>query len=373
MGIRVLLVVFFSLVLSMHAIAACPSERQLSGQLLEKREEGYTVYLQVAEGEVIDSVRTENGRFSFCLQTEVFPYYLLKVKEAPSFYYHILTDFSQPTVIEIQSLDKRTVRVQGTDRYERWIAARAQLQILFGKYLEERRKTLNEADWGAAQQRYDQRFGAALSAFLIEDPILGAAVLRAEINRLESIQPSWATATRLREQLRELPPGMENAPVVNYLRRTLGQYIYAREGADILDFTISGLYGNLLSSRDYRGRYLLLDFWGSWCKPCIEKNEELRLRYDELQAENLVVVTIMMDYAREVFDERSLEAALAIDPAYPWPQGILFKDEAAVEMIDYYRAYILPRTVLVDPNGKVMAIDPETPQYILKLISGQKP
>lgn len=360
------------LFLTAQQASPCPSERRLAGRVAIETKETYTIYLQAVDGAVVDSARMEDGRFSFCLDPDALPYYILRVKEAPDFSQYLLTDFSGQTTLEIEEWGGRGVQVRGPALFGRWKEARTQTQQLFGHYLQDWHKGRKEGREAEVQKRYDQLFREKILALFSEDPILSVAVLRAEISRLEAVKPSWETATVLRDHLQALPPAWREAPAVRFLTKTLGHYIYARQGAEVEDFTISGLYGNLLASRDYRGQYLLLDFWGSWCQPCLEKNELLRARYEELRAANLVVLTIMMDYARQPFSEAQLQAAMANDPGYPWPQGVLFQNEHSNELIDFYRAYLVPRTVLVDPNGKIIATDLKTPEEILDAIHAQR-
>jgi len=251
--------------------------------------------------------------------------------------------------------------------------AKAEVQRLFQQYMQERRKMLSEKKWQPVQQKYDSLFCHTFASFFDQDPKLGIYVLNQEMRRLENISPSWKTATTLLTCLQQLPSGLKEDPTVLNLKKTLNIHIYAREGAQIQDFTLQGLYGSLIDSRDYRGHYLLLDFWGSYCKPCIKKNELLRTHYAALQSKGLSVLTIMMDFSDVPFGEKELDAALEKDPSYPWPHAVLFKSKNSSGIIHYYRAYMLPRTILIDPKGQIIATNIEAPQDLFQIIANHRP
>lgn len=257
--------------------------------------------------------------------------------------------------------------------YTRLTEAKIQVKQLFLQYLQERRKMLSEEEWQPVQQKYDSLFCQTFASFFTENPKLGIAVLSEEMRRLENIDPSWKTATTLLTYLQQVPSDLKEDPTVLHLKKSLGVHIYAREGAKIRDFTLQGLYGALIDSRDYRGSYLLLDFWGSYCQPCIKKNELLRTHYAELQLKGLNILTIMMDFSAITQGEKELEAALEKDPSYPWPHAVLFKSEQSSAIINYYRAYLLPRTILIDPKGQVIAANIDTPEELLQMISSHRP
>lgn len=366
---RALFSVFFLFFhLSVKGQSACPEAQKFGGRILDQTAEEYTVYLQRAGEEKIDSIRTQNGAFSFCLPLNPAPYYTLTLKESPRLAYHFVTDFSRETQIEIQSISQRKIQTQGVPFFDKWQAGRQNVKALFRQFLLERRTYRSNAEWAPEQSRYDSLFLQTFSSFFKENSLLGLSVLYAQFNQFEMSEPSWPTVKTLYDLIDLLKEPLASEPLTQALKKQLSRRLYARKGAVIQDFSLTSLYGNVIKTQDYRGKYLLLDFWGSWCQPCLVKNEELRANYEELQKNDVEILTVMMDYAQKPFDELLMQAALENDPAYPWPQGVLFQDEGAQKLIDHYRAYILPRTLLFDPEGKVIAVDLKTAEELFQAL-----
>jgi thiol-disulfide isomerase/thioredoxin len=100
-----------------------------------------------------------------------------------------------------------------------------------------------------------------------------------------------------------------------------------------------------------RGRYVLLDFWASWCKPCRAENPRLVQLYQQYKGKGFEVYGVSLDESKE----RWLKAVAA--DKLPWVQvsdlqG--FKGAAVAE----YAAQAIPLTLLLDPQGRILAKSP---------------
>lgn len=116
-------------------------------------------------------------------------------------------------------------------------------------------------------------------------------------------------------------------------------------GAAAPEFTLDGRAGPVKLA-DYRGKYVYLDFWASWCTPCKRSFPwmgELQKRYG---AAGLEVVAINVDTARgdaERFLSQTPAAfTVAYDPAGATPKAYAIKG--------------MPSSVLIGPDGKVIAV-----------------
>jgi thiol-disulfide isomerase/thioredoxin len=99
-----------------------------------------------------------------------------------------------------------------------------------------------------------------------------------------------------------------------------------------------------VSLSDYRGKVVILNFWASWCGPCIEEMPLLEQASNEF-GEDVVVLGV------NVWDDRSSAASFveSLGVSYPILDG--GQDEIAVE----YGVVGMPETYIVDPNGDVVA------------------
>lgn len=117
-----------------------------------------------------------------------------------------------------------------------------------------------------------------------------------------------------------------------------------------IDFTLPDANGKEFKLSSLKGKYVLVDFWASWCVPCRAENPFLLKAYSELKDKNFEIVGVSLDDTRENWLK-----AVEIDKL-PWTQvsdvkG--FKTEVAVR----FGITAIPQNVLIDPDGKVIAKD----------------
>jgi thiol-disulfide isomerase/thioredoxin len=117
-----------------------------------------------------------------------------------------------------------------------------------------------------------------------------------------------------------------------------------------IDFTLPDAKGNEFKLSSLKGKYVLVDFWASWCVPCRAENPFLLKAYAELKDKNFTIVGVSLD------DQRANWLKAVEMDKLPWTQvsdvkG--FKTEVAVR----FGISAIPQNVLLDPEGKVIAKD----------------
>jgi peroxiredoxin len=115
------------------------------------------------------------------------------------------------------------------------------------------------------------------------------------------------------------------------------------------DFAAPDTTGNLLTLSQFRGSYVLLDFWASWCVPCRQQNPELLKMYNKFCGKRLVVVSISLDKNRAVWLN-----AIKADRITSWYQvsDLRYWDSQIAKL---YGIQAIPQSFLIDPNGKLIA------------------
>jgi len=115
-------------------------------------------------------------------------------------------------------------------------------------------------------------------------------------------------------------------------------------GTAVPEWTATTVSGEPLSASSLEGKYVLLDFWGSWCASCVESLPTLKAAYDQFKTKDFEIV----GFAAQ--GEASLRSALD-QYDIEWPQVV--DDDGTYSSTFRVRGY--PTYYLVDPNGTVVA------------------
>lgn len=125
-------------------------------------------------------------------------------------------------------------------------------------------------------------------------------------------------------------------------------------GKPMPDFSVTLLDGNVLTNHDLKGRYLLIDFWATWCAPCVAEMPYLHEAYREYEGKGLDILSLSLDRS-SVAVERFLEKQGNI----PWRHAVLdsiYENSIAKT----FEVAAIPKAILVDPNGEIVALSPQT-------------
>ena len=111
--------------------------------------------------------------------------------------------------------------------------------------------------------------------------------------------------------------------------------------------------GEPVSLLSLRGKYVLIDFWGTWCIPCLELIPSMVQEYHRYRNKNIQFISIAYD---RLADSTKVRGVIQ-DKGIVWPAILIDKHSRNVEnnLVDKYRIHIFPTILIIDPQGKIIS------------------
>ena len=116
------------------------------------------------------------------------------------------------------------------------------------------------------------------------------------------------------------------------------------------EFTLPDVNGKPIALNSFRGKWVLVDFWASWCKPCRMENPNVVAAYRQFKNKNFTILGVSLD--RPDGREDWMKAILQDKLEWTHVSDLKFWESAVVPM---YNIQGIPYNVLLDPQGKVVA------------------
>lgn len=147
---------------------------------------------------------------------------------------------------------------------------------------------------------------------------------------------------------------------VSEMAKQFDQYVAAQDngsqnsnisvGKMAPDFTLPDVDGKPFSLSSLRGKYVLLDFWASWCGPCRQENPNVVSNYKQFENKNFTVLGVSLDQ-----DKKAWLKAIKDD-------GLIWKQVSDLkywnsEAATLYHVEAIPFNVLIDPQGKIIGTE----------------
>ena len=141
---------------------------------------------------------------------------------------------------------------------------------------------------------------------------------------------------------------LAGCPYVKDLDGIIKQLENVQIGKVAPEFSLPDTAGGSVSLSDFRGKYVLLDFWASWCPPCRRENPNVVKAFNEYKDKNFTIVGISLDK-----DKSKWMKAIADDNlAWTHLSDLKYWDS---EIPALYGVRGIPANVLLDPDGVIVA------------------
>jgi len=287
-----------------------------------------TIYLQNFRNKmffIIDSTKIENGHFQFSGKVEHPDLYGLTTKKDENFHPYFIFVENSKISVKIDTADARKALITGSasnDLFESFQNNRKDFDI--DTFIKANPKSPVAAY--LLYREYSTRFTA-------DELEKSLALFDTTLNRLAYIQ-------ELKEVIK--------------IKRSV------EIGKAAIDFSGTSPDGKEIKLSDFRGNYLLVDFWAAWCAPCRKENPNVVKAYKQFHEKGFNILGVSLDKKKEDW----LKAIETDGLIWSHISDLKFWDSEPARI---YGIRNIPSNVLFDPNGIIVARNLRGEELIKKL------
>ncbi len=150
----------------------------------------------------------------------------------------------------------------------------------------------------------------------------------------------------------------------NNLQNMINTMKKADVGGIAPNFTAPTPDGEMLSLNDVLGKYTIIDFWASWCKPCRRENPNVVKVYNKYHDKGLNIISVSLD--KDGQKDRWIKAIKDDKLTWHHVSNLKFWSDPIAKI---YNVRSIPATFLLDENGNIIAKNLRGPELGIKIAS----
>lgn len=150
------------------------------------------------------------------------------------------------------------------------------------------------------------------------------------------------------EVFQNFSPEVKNSEKGKEMLERLKYFKQSKVGSIAPAFTLKDSNGQTVSLNDFKGKnYILIDFWASWCAPCLEELPYIKELYKKYNQQGFEIISVTQDKEADLWKK-----AISKEKIEAWKH--LSVTENKTTIINDYFVFGIPHKVLIDKNGVII-------------------
>ena len=273
--------------------------------------------------EIVDSAIIENGYFTFCGQVP-FPQYCNVGIRGTN---HPVGFYLENSPIELNiKIRQDTYKQNGKE-----ISSKSLQGRVYGSHSEKETRYIS-----ALRDQQD------IENWISNHPSNMPTLMMLATQWSETYSPD-----QLEKWLNMMDPNLSNRLAYKEVLKQITKHRELAIGASAPEFSLPSDKEKKISLKDFRGKFVLLDFWASWCGPCRGEIPNLKKAWANFHRKGFEIISITIDK-----NEQAWRKALA-DEQMPWTQ----LNGKGSKIQEQYNIQGIPHILLINPAGKIVGIN----------------
>jgi peroxiredoxin len=330
---------------------------------VENAPEGFVILsiFTDARPEVLDTLEVNGeGQFSYVIDLDTPTFYDLNLYGSKSVR---LALYKEDVEVNYDFSNEASLDIQGSKDTQEMV----KIETLMETYQAQVNK-LNEAYYEAMSANDSEKIKEIQTQAMLLESNQSTAVKET----IKSMGSSFATMAAvgllnpknefqfLDKLVAELNEAYPDTKMVIQMKQQLDEMRALSLGQTAPDFELPTPDGKMVKLSDLRGKYVMIDFWAAWCKPCREENPNIVRLYEQYKDQGFDILGVSLDRTKDAWVEAIEKDNLT------WTQvsDLEYFNSAAATL---YQIEAIPATYLLDPDGKIIGKDLRGPSLESKL------